>query len=294
MTIIKKIQHIILLLPRALARYVIWHIAFLDNAYRTNIWRLNGHLFCLLFNFRAFVRRKSIRFKYDSENSIYRAESDGRQRFFHSKFTSLIAYSNGLKVRSQEIGAVYFLPAIVFQNGDRVIDCGANIGDLKLYFDFKDIDIEYLGIEPSPDEFECLVKNVVPGNSANFGLWHEDGELIFYVSSHNGDSSFIKPEKFTHERRIQTKRLDALISGRVKLLKIEAEGAEPEVLQGCEKLLPDIEYISADLGFERGVRAESTLPFAANFLINHGFELVGIGYPRLIGLFRNKAFKSDN
>jgi FkbM family methyltransferase len=166
------------------------------------------------------------------------------------------------------------------------------VGDLKLYFDIQGLDIDYIGIEPSPGEYECLEKNISPNNAYNFGLWNEDSTLVFYISSHNGDSSYIKPINYTHERQIPTKRLDTFISGHVKLLKIEAEGAEPEVLLGCENLLPEIEYISADLGFERGIRTESTLPFAANFLLERGFELVEIGYPRLTALFHNKAFKN--
>lgn len=226
---------------------------------------------------------------------MFRAESDDRRRYFYSKYQNLIAYSNGIRKRGQELGEVYFLPLIHFRTGDRVIDCGANVGDLKIYFDSNDIDIEYIGIEPSPLEFECLVKNS-PSHSTiyNLGLWNDECELDFYVSSHHADSSFIKPLQYTHVRKIPTKRLDSLISGRVKLLKIEAEGAEPEALEGCEHLLPHIDYISADLGFERGVHSECTLPQVTNYLLERGFELVEVGQPRLVALFRNrKLFDQD-
>ena len=36
----------------------------------------------------------------------------------------------------------------------------------------------------------------------------------------------------------------------IKLLKLEAEGAELQVLYGCKNILNKIEYISADIGFE--------------------------------------------
>jgi len=286
------IRWFLLIVPKCFWRYFVWHVAFIDHAYRMNIWRFNGHIFCFFFNFRAFIRRKSIRFSFDPSTQSYRAESDGRFRHFHSKFTSLIAYSNGIRQRGEEIGAVYFLPKIKFCAGDKIVDCGANVGDLKLYFDINGIDVEYIGIEPSPLEYECLARNVHSSKVHNMGLWNRDGELIFYVSSHNGDSSFIKPVEYTHVSKIPTNRLDTLISGRVKRLKVEAEGAEPEVLEGCKELLPSIEFISADLGFERGVLCESTLPQAVNYLFEQGFELVEIGYPRLVALFRNKAFKN--
>ncbi len=292
MSVFTYISRIFFFVPICLWRYFVWHIAFIDNAYRKNIWRFNGNVFCFLFNFRAFVRRKPIRFSFDPTTLFYRADSDGYFRYFHSKFANLIDYSNGIEQRGNDLGTVYFLPQIEFSAGDRVVDCGANVGDLKLYFDINDIDVEYIGIEPSPLEYECLASNVQPCKIYNMGLWSEEGELVFYVSSHNADSSFIKPSQYTHVCKVPTNRLDKLISGRVKLLKVEAEGAEPEVLEGCESLLPNIEYISADLGFERGVDCESTLPQTVNYLFEQGFELVEIGYPRLIALFHNKAFKN--
>ena len=72
---------------------------------------------------------------------------------------------------------------------------------------------------------------------------------------------------------------------------MEAEGGEPEVLMGCGMKLEIIEYISADLGFERGLNQESTLPKVVNFLLGKGFELKSINSPRLVCLFRNKNLK---
>lgn len=77
---------------------------------------------------------------------------------------------------------------------------------------------------------------------------------------------------------------------KIKLLKLEAEGAEPEVLEGCGDLLQQIEYITADLGPERGVSQESTLVPVVNYLLAHNFELLEVGHTRIVGLFRNKKF----
>ena len=43
------------------------------------------------------------------------------------------------------------------------------------------------------------------------------------------------------------------------LLKVEAEGAEPEVLQGLKKNLSRVEFITVDCGFERGLNQKSTI-----------------------------------
>ena len=156
--------------------------------------------------------------------------------------------------------------------------------------------ILHIGIEPSPLEFSCLEKNVYPSKPINMGLWKDENHLDFYVSSHYADSSFIKPSsKFTEIIRIPTNRLDAIFSGNIKLLKLEAEGAEPEVIDGCQNLLPYIQYISADLGFERGIAQDSTFPAVANFLYENNFEMLRIGEARVGALFKNKKLKSfDN
>ena len=90
--------------------------------------------------------------------------------------------------------------------------------------------------------------------------------------------------------KVQTRRLDALLPDtRIKLLKLEAEGAEPEAIEGCRGILPRIEYISADVGFERGVEQTNTMAPVTNYLLANGFELVDVGQKRLVALYRNAA-----
>ena len=76
----------------------------------------------------------------------------------------------------------------------------------------------------------------------------------------------------------------------MKLLKLEAEGAEPEVIKGALNLLKNIEYIAADLGPERGLKQESTLKEVVNILLENNFKIVDFKYPRICLLFRNKKF----
>ena len=52
---------------------------------------------------------------------------------------------------------------------------------------------------------------------------------------------------------IASKRLDNIfLDKKIKLLKIDAEGSEPEVLNGTLGIIKNIEYISVDCGAERG------------------------------------------
>lgn len=268
-------------------RYLQWHLNLINVCYTHLAWRLDGPAFCMLFNFRAAIRGQDIRFRFNATECHYVAESDGLQRRFKSKYAAIGGYSNGLKARAEALGHAYHLDAIPFEDGDVIVDCGANIGDLKLYFDINNRKIRYFAFEPSPEDFACLQPNVAPGFARNAGLWHTSSELTFYISIHNGDSSFIEPAAYTETRQIPVQRLDELMDGNIKLLKIEAEGAEPEVLLGCEKLLANIEYISVDLGYERGIAMESTLVPVTNYLLQNGYELIEVGKARLVALYKN-------
>ena len=90
---------------------------------------------------------------------------------------------------------------------------------------------------------------------------------------------------------MQCKRLDQLSfnTTKIKLLKLEAEGAEPEVLMGSENILRNIEYISADLGPERGSKNEETYPAVTDLLYKNNFSLIKINPERPTLLFRNNA-----
>ena len=233
--------------------------------------------------------------RYDPRKRKFRAVSPKYELSFHHEGQAYYACKRGIIRRTQILGDCYFLPLITFEPGDLVVDCGANVGELKFYFTENELLIEYIGIEPSPLEYACLKENVAPSQTLNIGLWDSDGELDFFVSSQMADSSFIEPPTYEKIIKVETKRLDSLLANRkIKLLKLEAEGAEPEVLYGCEKILDRIEYISADVGFERGVNQTSTLAAVTNYLLSNGFELVDVQERRLTALFRNSGSGSPD
>jgi len=263
-----------------------WLISIADSAYREAILRLKPDWFCFFFNLRARLGRKDVRFRYDRGRDVFVANSARYTRQFQARYQNYNTYRNGLAERGISLGREYLCNSIPFADGDVVVDCGANVGDLKIYFEERKLQVDYIAVEPSPVEFSCLQANVAPSRAYNIGLWSEDGTLEFYVSSRNADSSLIDPGEYTRKTTIQTRRLDSLIDCKIKLLKIEAEGAEPEVLIGCEKILGKVDFISADLGFERGLAQESTLPVVTNFLLKHNFEMIELSETRVVALYK--------
>ena len=80
-----------------------------------------------------------------------------------------------------------------------------------------------------------------------------------------------------------------LFGKRIKLLKLEAEGLEIEVLQGSLETLKNIDFIAADLGPERGLKQENTIVECSNLLFTNNFDMVGFNTERSTVLFRNKS-----
>lgn len=277
-------------LPLKLLKIAIIYIA---TIYSKITEKQNGASFCFLYNFRTFLTNSSTRISQDKTGHHYIAKGDGYTRSFLAKRQNIMTYSNGISNRGRSLGNAYSLDLVKFESGDTIIDCGANIGDLEIYFKESAIHPKYFAIEPSPTDFKYLNKNLLFESSKAFNnaLYDKQGVLDFYVSSEFGDSSLIKPSKFTDIVKIETITLDEFVSrnsiNKIKLLKLEAEGAEPEILMGARNCLSQIEYIAADLGFERGVKADSTLPDVANFLIQRGFEIVDFRAPRITCLFKN-------
>jgi FkbM family methyltransferase len=203
-----------------------------------------------------------------------------------------MAYSNGLLARSLTLQNEYLIKNINFTENDEIIDCGANNGDFFLCFNKK---INYTGIEPSKIEYSNLCHNIKNQNLINKALFkNSNSYLDFYVSGEYGDNSLIKINEFTEIYKVETITLDDIInkiSKNIKLIKIEAEGAEPEILEGLKSNISKVEYITIDCGFERGFKKESTLAPCVNYLLNNNYELIDFSNKRIVCLFKNKLFK---
>jgi FkbM family methyltransferase len=260
----------------------------LFNFYRWIIIRTDKKLFATLFNMKSILINSSARLSWDKESFIF---TDNEFPSFNHRIRHQIqcndTYEFGIKRRLDNLNTSYFLDKINFSDGDIFVDCGANVGDLKFWFDFNGIQVKYIGFEPSPVEFQCLYKNVSPSTAHNLALWNKNCEKKFYISSQGADSSLIEPKSYEEIIVINGVRLDSYINTKIKCLKLEAEGAEPEILQGLGEKIKLVEFITADLGFERGISCESTLVPVTNFLIKNNFQLIDLDHDRVSALFKN-------
>ena len=244
-----------------------------------------GNSFCLLLNIINKIYGKKDRYKYQDKKYIIL--NNKYNVVFPYRKQGLYAYFDGLEERIKSIENEYMLHHIKFHSGDYIIDVGANIGDLFLYFKSKKSNIKYIAYEPSLPEYECLRLNT-KGKLNNIGLWTKKDFKTFYFAPKNADSSFIKPKGYDKTVKVKVNRLDNLIKNiPIKLIKIDAEGAEPEVLYSAAKILKSTMFISVDMGFERGENEDSTISEVCNFLIKNNFILLDFNAKRITGLFKN-------
>ena len=249
-----------------------------------------GKLFCFFFKIHSLSFKKKINIFYSREFYFIR-ESNRIWRFYHKR-QGLYAYYAGLENRKTILQEEYGLNKIKFNDEDQIIDCGANNGDFYLCFDKK---INYTAIEPANIEFSNLKHNVLNQNLLNKALWHvSDQKKIFYLSGEYADNSIIEISNYSEVTEVTTITLDDIIGSikkKIKLIKIEAEGGEPEVLLGLKKEIHNVEYITVDCGFERGLEKKSTITETLNYLYKHNFELISFSHIRIVLLFKNKKYK---
>jgi FkbM family methyltransferase len=257
------------------------------------------HFFYLkYFNLLLFYRNLPDRIKSIKigEDIYFLISNLKEEKFFAFRKQGLMAFNNGIRNRGLNLASAYLLNTISFSDSDYVIDVGANTGDLFIYFNGLNKNINYLGFEPGLREYFCLKNNVGESRCQNIALGDSEAMLKFFYKPEFGDSSLIEMANYSSVYEVKVRKLDDVLNDlnlsnvKIKLLKLEAEGAEPEILNGMVNSLEFFEYIAVDLGFERGVAQDSTLPAVTNFLLSYGFLVQDISRSRLALLFKNTRF----
>jgi FkbM family methyltransferase len=252
----------------------------------------DGKRFADRFNLCNRRWRYPISLSWDQENRVYICR-DGDNEIRVTRKERVQRYFHGINFKLKRLAIDdYLLRSVPLAPDDLVIDCGANVGEIGKFLR-ETRGCRVVSIEPDPDEFRSLCANNPNNQNYNVALWESDGELPFYRKNATGDSSLFAPPGDFSLAAVRTTTLAQLMSeagiARVKLLKLEAEGAEPEILRGAKDRLEDIDYISADVGPERGIREDATAVPVINYLLSRGFELVDMTFDRVVCLFRRRG-----
>ncbi|QFU09889.1 hypothetical protein PARPLA_00548 [Rhodobacteraceae bacterium THAF1] len=198
-------------------------------------------------------------------------------------------YKNGIMNRVDFLAHEYHLDRLTDLRGGTFIDCGANVGELGLWAKVRGF--SYIPFEPEDLEARCVDLNVFDGADTchRKGLWNETTTLQFHSSPDSADSSLIAFEGSTQTAKLEVVRLDDAVDlstadGPV-IFKLEAEGAEPEVLEGAKDSLAHIDWVAVDCGYERGPDKQHTFVETNTALVDHGFRLVAAQFGRVTALY---------
>lgn len=169
---------------------------------------------------------------------------------------------------------------------DVAIDIGAHVGVVSIYLAKRYPGIRVYAFEPQPENYQRLCRNILANNVTGVVAIKKavtsDGrvvELASNLSVNSGGASMLAGQgknviaQSTTLARIWTDySLD-----QVKLLKIDAEGAEYEILEGAGACLDRVEYLRGE------------------FHVNRQIELMGRSPEKLLAMCQRhiKAKKAD-
>ena len=132
-------------------------------------------------------------------------------------------------------------------NGDIVIDVGANFGEYSLIASKKTKIGRVIAIEPLRENVERLKKNFLLNKLSNYeviesAVGNESKKMPLYKKNDNVGYGFLDPtineKQLIQTTEITVETIDDIISSRkikkVNMLKIDVEGFEYEVLLGCK------------------------------------------------------------
>jgi FkbM family methyltransferase len=178
-----------------------------------------------------------------------------------------------------------------------VIDIGANVGEFTAGV-LRMCKSRVYCFEPDPTAFFCLKQNFKSScndlNLINKAIGNKSNSLKFYCSPETADSSFIEPFFYSKIISVNTDTLREVIidiNSQNLMIKCEAEGYEPEILESAGSQLRQAAYVIVDAGPER--RGCSTVDRVIQLLELQGFETILYENSIVHGINLEKVIKSE-
>lgn len=226
-------------------------------------------------------RRRGSQTQFSKEGDLYKVHYADSNFLFNSPF-KVGRFLFPKKRFGDLVFAKYSDDDLYVEEGDIVIDIGANIGEFSVAS--AKIAKTVISIEPDNSAYRCLVENTSQFTNVTcreYAVTEHDGEFEFYISSGTSDSSLLKPTTGSqHTTQILGRTLTSIMSeqviSKVDFLKLEAEGYEPEILQGAGSALRSVRKISIDASPER--YGESTHEKCIEILLEAGFSVWRSGW----------------
>lgn len=153
----------------------------------------------------------------------------------------------------------YGLTKVPFSPGDVVVDIGANIGMVSIYLALREPRIKIYAYEPVPENFRNLTQNLLLNDvknvkALNFAVGAQRGTLpmIAHMKSNTGGATSYLHNMHLPEHQnflVRVATLNDVFEThpilRCRLLKIDAEGAEYDILYNFS-YWDRLEYLSGE------------------------------------------------
>lgn len=195
-------------------------------------------------------------------------------------------YSMYLNTIEKRIG--YMLERYKIENleGALVLDIGAHVGEFTLAA--APTAAKVVSFEPDPTVREALIQNTKGMNNVeilSIALSNKTGKSKFYVATEHADSSLFSPEKYSEIIDVDSFRLDDLnidVSNYTKvILKMDAEGFEPEIIDGgLDWIRKNLHIAAVDVAPERA--GSDTHKEVKQKLESIGFHQVGLNQEQVL------------
>jgi FkbM family methyltransferase len=143
----------------------------------------------------------------------------------------------------------YLTQAAVFREGDTVVDIGAHVGVVSIYLAKKFPFIKIYAIEPEPENFACLTRNIEANGATNVvainkAVSGDCRQRTLYIDAGDNAWATINPLAAASRGVLRTALVDTITLDRLfqeygirhcRLLKIVAPGAVEEALGGITR-----------------------------------------------------------
>lgn len=154
------------------------------------------------------------------------------------------------------------------KSGDIILDIGANIGQAMLVLHNIFPENEIYSYEPQPKEFDfSLINrllNNIPGHSINKAVisGHQSVIDLFIDNNTGGRKSSLVDSSLIEKVQVKAVNFGDLIRPEVKLIKIDIEGYEAQLITPYQKILEDVILIVE-------VRLETLIEIVTAFIDTH-------------------------
>ena len=222
------------------------------------------------------LKKKTPGLIFKKEKNLYSISSSISKKFyFYDKFRLLRYTHGGFESVGKYLLKKYQIENLQIDQNKIIIEVGCNVGELTYQFLKKKAKVYAFDLEEKA--LECLKLNCSNFKRLkyfNIGIWKNNGYKNFYSYPEDASSSFFKQKNY-EIKKTKIITLDSFMKKNkiksVYLLKVEAEGAEPEVIYGLKNKLASIRFISLDCGPERN--GKTTIKEVAKFLKMNNFNI---------------------